>query len=83
MLSCVIPFYVEANWWLLFNLYDYLKEKVETQSSWVMDAEKPCTSNRSSIRDRKMALQQDVGVSFTEYLLCFFLVLCKKLLLKV
>lgn len=36
------------------------KEKVEMQSGWVMDAEKPCTSNRSSIRDRKMALQQDV-----------------------
>ncbi|KAH6778874.1 hypothetical protein C2S52_010111 [Perilla frutescens var. hirtella] len=36
------------------------KEKVEMQSSWAMDAEKPCTSNRSSIRERKMALQQDV-----------------------
>lgn len=36
------------------------KEKVEIQSSWVMDAEKPCTSNRSSSRERKMALQQDV-----------------------
>ncbi|EYU20970.1 hypothetical protein MIMGU_mgv1a005816mg [Erythranthe guttata] len=32
------------------------------QSSWIMDAHKPSASrrNRSSIRDRKMALQQDV-----------------------
>lgn len=26
-----------------------------------MDAEKPCTSNRSSIRERKLTLQQDVS----------------------
>ncbi|XP_057765945.1 uncharacterized protein LOC130986531 [Salvia miltiorrhiza] len=36
------------------------KEKVELQSSWVIDAEKPCTSNRSLIRERKLTLQQDV-----------------------
>ncbi|KAI3460257.1 hypothetical protein Pfo_016920 [Paulownia fortunei] len=36
------------------------KEKVEMQSSWIMDAEKPITSCRGSIRERKMALQQDV-----------------------
>ncbi|KAL9143731.1 hypothetical protein ABFS82_14G253400 [Erythranthe guttata] len=39
------------------------QEKVEKmQSSWIMDAHRPSAShrNRSSIRDRKMALQQDV-----------------------
>ncbi|XP_042022707.1 uncharacterized protein LOC121769987 [Salvia splendens] len=36
------------------------KEKMEMQSSWATDAEKPCTSNRSSIRERKLTLQQDV-----------------------
>lgn len=34
------------------------------QSSWIMDAEKPSKSRRGSIRERKMALQQDVGFSF-------------------
>ncbi|KAL1539214.1 hypothetical protein AAHA92_27863 [Salvia divinorum] len=36
------------------------KEKMEMRSSWVMDVEKPCTSNRSSMRERKLTLQQDV-----------------------
>ncbi|KAG6398694.1 hypothetical protein SASPL_140161 [Salvia splendens] len=36
------------------------KEKMEMQSSWATDAEKPCTSNRSSTRERKLTLQQDV-----------------------
>ncbi|KAK4387553.1 hypothetical protein Sango_2361900 [Sesamum angolense] len=33
---------------------------VEIQSIWIMDAEKPSTSRRGSVRERKMALQQDV-----------------------
>ncbi|XP_042021201.1 uncharacterized protein LOC121768727 isoform X2 [Salvia splendens] len=33
---------------------------MEMQSSWATDAEKPCTSNRSSTRERKLTLQQDV-----------------------
>ncbi|KAK4434459.1 hypothetical protein Salat_0608700 [Sesamum alatum] len=35
---------------------------VEMQSSWIMDAEKPSTSRQGSVRDRKMALQQDVDM---------------------
>ncbi|KAL3840372.1 hypothetical protein ACJIZ3_024963 [Penstemon smallii] len=38
----------------------YEKGKVEMQRSRVIDAEKPTTSRRGSIRERKIALQQDV-----------------------
>ncbi|KAK6130917.1 hypothetical protein DH2020_035342 [Rehmannia glutinosa] len=41
-------------------MIDYLKERVEMQRGWIMDAEKPRTSRRVSIRERKIALQQDV-----------------------
>ncbi|PIN19100.1 hypothetical protein CDL12_08211 [Handroanthus impetiginosus] len=36
------------------------KEKVEAQSNWIMDAGKPCSGRGGSIRERKIALQQDV-----------------------
>ncbi|KAK6118868.1 hypothetical protein DH2020_047388 [Rehmannia glutinosa] len=49
----------QADYHTLFMI-DYLKERVEMQRGWVMDAEKPRTSRRGSIRERKMALQQDV-----------------------
>ncbi|KAL0438671.1 UNVERIFIED_CONTAM: hypothetical protein Slati_2350100 [Sesamum latifolium] len=37
-----------------------IKEKGEMQGSRIMNAEKPTTGRRGSIRERKMALQQDV-----------------------
>ncbi|KAL2242061.1 UNVERIFIED_CONTAM: hypothetical protein Sindi_0324100 [Sesamum indicum] len=53
-------FLVEADSCLLF-----LKENiVEIQSSWIMDAEKPSTSRRGSVRERKMALQQDAFIAY-------------------